>query len=110
MTTKQATHTPGPWRVYEDQRGDNTLIVDRAGDLIATTTYSPMGIETDVVNARLIAEAPEMFEELEAIMALGKAILSMTYEQTMNAKSMLPWRSLVERIQDSIAKVKGEPR
>jgi hypothetical protein len=79
MTTKAATHTPGPWRIT--LKTDTTHYIESEHFKIGQA-YNKVenGIAAEYVlakeaeaNARLIAAAPEMLEALEGI--LGNAQL-----------------------------------
>jgi hypothetical protein len=60
-------HTPGPWRLQEDDSSGRIVVVaDRIG-LIAILAEHDFGIaesDQDDANARLIAAAPELLEAL----------------------------------------------
>lgn len=58
-------HTPGPWRTRKEKR--STLVCDEYGNQIALIRpVKKYGIEGDTeANARLIAEAPMMYEALK---------------------------------------------
>ena len=63
------THTPGPWKTVLFDNDDRNDIGIVAGGIIAEAFYR---IDDDTyvdveANARLIAAAPELFEELEQI-------------------------------------------
>ena len=72
--TKTATHTPGPWivRSYIDMQhpsclGDDDnrhMIISEGGQGLAHTVG--LNTETDVVNARLIAAAPDLLAACKA--------------------------------------------
>ena len=81
-TTKEATHTPGPWKfvrdsdldmqylathdgVWEDPDGDGHELT--SGDFIAYSRFGSehIPIEVQDANARLISAAPEMLKNLE---------------------------------------------
>lgn len=77
-------HTPGPWAVHDhptdpNQFGHHVTTVD--GLTICSVTYqlpvqTAKGAKeaTRVANARLIAAAPEMFEALDTIGGLSRAL------------------------------------
>lgn len=59
----KTAHTPGPWRAWQP-RGDESVPV-RTDGLGITIAYVHQGAVTDAqANARLIAAAPEMYDEL----------------------------------------------
>jgi hypothetical protein len=79
------THTPGPWRVCDEQE----QILGPEGEIIVWETG------TNEANNRLIAAAPELLEALEAI-ATG------AYDTEGD------WRSwVIERARAAIAKARG---
>ena len=60
-----SAHTPGPWRVYED---DPFVVVAGAGfSICGCEPGNPLDVSSDaaVANAKLIAAAPKLLEELE---------------------------------------------
>ena len=70
------SHTPGPW--LAERHGAVTAVVDGVRRQVASTTPDPLFNDPDaantsaalqMTNARLIAAAPEMLAELEAIIA-----------------------------------------
>lgn len=61
------THTPGPWKVWENPIAWNPAILDSAGNTIATA--SAPSHERAVANARLIASAPDLLAERDALRA-----------------------------------------
>lgn len=67
MKTKNTKHTPGPWKVAED---DSCCILARGKHII--TAHDTDGGRSETGrgsrNARLIAAAPEMLEALETIL------------------------------------------
>lgn len=72
MSNKQVTHTPGPWElslnVHDEDHGEQEYL-----HIIAKKRMSDIGMirlarhkpnrTTDQANARLIAAAPELFEQ-----------------------------------------------
>lgn len=71
-TTKQATHTPGPWvAVGNSEVHDRPTEYDKDGsrtgetpNLVAALGYPHHDAPTLAANARLIAAAPELLEAL----------------------------------------------
>jgi hypothetical protein len=61
-----STHTPGPWRIEEQQGGWR---VEPSGIWIGSSTARPRA--ENEANARLIAAAPEMAEALECLAAMA---------------------------------------
>ena len=62
---KNAKHTPGPWKSYEDDGFINLMVVDAEGYYIAEAMgRTKKNMEA---NARLIAAAPELLEALEKL-------------------------------------------
>ena len=56
MSEKQVTHTPGPWHEYQSEKVTHKFIASKCGESIAKHVPN--------VNARLIAAAPELLEQL----------------------------------------------
>lgn len=115
MTTKPATHTPGPWSVEESDPYiyiETELFGDPPGG-IAPGTYTVALLRDgfpvsspDVVraNARLIAAAPELLEALERI-------ANHEYRSDRRARGMVDVdeiESLKRTARAAIAKAKGE--
>jgi hypothetical protein len=95
MTTQNAQHTPGPWRVADG--GVTHWYIYRDKDEIATTRHEFPNAEA---NARLIAAAPDLLAALEAA-----APLLASYEQSNgdnNASRML------QAMYDAIRRARGE--
>jgi hypothetical protein len=67
MKTQNTQHTPGPWKTFGDER-----VLDEMGSVICNMTgqYSKLAFN-NMANARLIREAPNMFEALEKLAKLG---------------------------------------
>ena len=66
METK---HTPGPWKQYRDSRGNVRIQGNVAGGPVAfiEEMNNTGGTPQDHANARLIAAAPELLEELSKL-------------------------------------------
>jgi len=72
MSEKQVTHTPGPWElslnVHDEDHGEqeylHIIAKKRMSDIgmIRLARHKPIRT-TDLVNARLIAAAPELLEQ-----------------------------------------------
>lgn len=60
-----SAHTPGPWTLYDDSNDGKTNRIEIAaiGKTVARIYHSAP--EEDLPNARLIAAAPELIQELE---------------------------------------------
>lgn len=66
MTTKkEVSHTPGPWRVTEED-GDRELLAANGESLMCDLQYYPWTPASDA-DWRLIAAAPELLEALTMI-------------------------------------------
>jgi hypothetical protein len=61
------SYTPKPWFLYESE--DAILILNVDSDVIAQIDLDTPEITDPVANARLIRSAPELLEELEALVA-----------------------------------------
>ena|SRR5271154_2752933 len=66
-----SAHTPGPWRVGINQRGGAHIVSDEHGLIGETVGGGNCGLQLNeggkaqsLVNARLIAAAPDMLEAL----------------------------------------------
>lgn len=62
MTTKPATHTPGPWRVALD---GSVIKAGKSRSVAGTYGGNHKEDQEAFANARLIAAAPDMLEALE---------------------------------------------
>jgi len=61
-------HTPGPWRVSGDEVPECWIIENGEGDFIAQCEDRRGFVSLDgIVNARLIAAAPELLEALTVL-------------------------------------------
>jgi len=86
MTTKTATHTPGPWSVDGPIPSNPEIRINYAPMSQVATIVNPGEHLTDIeqdealANARLIAAAPEMLEALEQI-AEGRGTFSLDHHQ-----------------------------
>lgn len=59
--------TPGPWRAYQANATSVGDAVWHNGGRWAVSTVHIPNFEQEEANARLIAAAPDMYEELEAL-------------------------------------------
>lgn len=65
-----STHTPGPWRVVPFREGDSPGICSADGVHVCNVDgYGTLG-ETDSINARLIASAPDLLAACREALAL----------------------------------------
>ena len=55
-------HTPGPWHAYQSHKDVHRMISSHDGSIIAKEVHH--------ANARLIANSPEMYETMKAILAV----------------------------------------
>ena len=62
----QPKHTPAPWRVSKN----GNWVIDANDDCVCKVTEITEKVETSKTNARLIAAAPELLENLKAIVCL----------------------------------------
>lgn len=66
----QAKHTPGPWRVRTDTKGDIAHVTSGYETVCSflTTVKSGHGPEQIEVDARLICAAPELLDALKSLL------------------------------------------
>lgn len=91
-------HTPGPWTIDErDYAGVkwDAIIRNRDNDPVACVGMAGYAQNTSEANARLIAAAPDMLEELRDALA------------ALEANFVEP--KLQETIRQTIAKATGDP-
>jgi tRNA G37 N-methylase TrmD len=62
-----SAHTPGPWKVWEEQRTGGPLVfhLDGHARIASWRRSNEHGRTRDRANARLIAAAPELLAALE---------------------------------------------
>lgn len=78
MNAMNAKHTPGPWRVEVDKKGDLGVYADDYG--LICYPVEDMYQE----NARLIAAAPEMADTLRFVLdAYSRVMLSQSYPEVL---------------------------
>ena len=70
--SKQATHTPGPWKVIEPQHGSPTEYL--CVELDAETGYTTL--EMLPADAYLMAASPDLLAAVEALLALVETCAS----------------------------------
>ena len=96
-TDKYEGHTEGPWRTAEgqpyDDEGSHLDIVDANGVLVTETSYFT---DNDHPNARLIADAPLLLEEVKR---LRQGIEEM-------AEYMVAYHEVFPRIKDMAKELK----
>ena len=74
MTSEtRVQHTPGPWKVEDDNMNQATIIRDASDMEVAMIDWArAMGpFDWDEANARLIASAPDLLAALESLTQLG---------------------------------------
>jgi hypothetical protein len=76
-----AGHTPGPWK---HTPGQDTIWANDGDLLIARTDYTrgAMAVNEDEANARLIAAAPMLLQEVESLQATNAALRAALVWQT----------------------------
>jgi hypothetical protein len=96
MKTKQATHTPGPWEVKfeSDPRKEGH-------GLYRIWNIDDRNYEDQKANARLIAAAPTMFQELQRIARYADKQASLSTEE------VTLWAQVRKIALDAIAKATG---
>lgn len=108
----EAQFTPGPWSVVEYGDGDSLAVHDALGDWRVCFMATPSkdgdfeGIEA---NARLIAAAPELYEEAEFLCARLIDLESDILDDEVGRQyygHVAPSRA---RLQSILAKARGEP-
>lgn len=68
MTENQATHTPGPWSINSWQQPTSDIRIGASGtSLAARVPLRDVSINEQLVNARLIAAAPEILGALKLL-------------------------------------------
>ena len=96
-------HTRGPWAVT------NHRDITSGDGVVVESPWSCRGIEEADSNARLIAAAPDMFQELEFLMdyCLEKRTRQYADGSEYEVEVIRSYESEVERIKKLIAKIKG---
>ena len=102
MSDTKEKHTPGPWVAYLSQKDVNRHIACKDGNSIAKEVHH--------ANARLIAAAPEMYEQCKlferSIVELVKRARNCAYaEQTVSDLEELGIDK--EKLREVLAKVDG---
>jgi hypothetical protein len=97
-----ATHTPGPWRVFTTPAGKIIGIGELTGDGVTDARFCLWrGDSAEAeANARLIAAAPELLAAL-------KGILEDDAHTTSLADQRARWTSRMAAAADAIAKAEG---
>jgi hypothetical protein len=102
-------HTPGPWFVLDnraDGGGPTVLVHSGTGDVAEVYGFfvarggSPPPDDFGVPNARLIAAAPELLDELHAQRALLRDLLG----ESMQAGATMAIGNAIERIDAVLVK------
>ena len=77
MTTKQTSYTPGPWHVSHVKVHGRSypVIYDKDDNAIAELYLVVKDEPTSVPNARLIADAPRLYEENQQLKAVNADLL-----------------------------------
>jgi hypothetical protein len=120
-TKTETKHTPGPWRVSEGMTPDTLLVRDdEHGIAQVWAAYRPDGpleVGTKEANARLIAAAPELLEELRNCVRHNADILdnclfpahglkaNLTPEQALWREKIKKWNT---ETRAAIAKATGQ--
>ena len=111
-------HTPGPWCVWnfnDDPR--HVAVGPEAGglavaDIVACNAHGCYTAATEAqgaANARLIASAPDLLAALiDSRNVLSMALPKFGEDSTDNEDSAEDVRGLINRIDDAIAKARGE--
>lgn len=101
-------HTPGPWRVVTDSRGFPQHVVAETYETTCsflTSVKRYCGYEAIDANARLIAAAPELLDELKAVEAhLHAFVEAIEYGGGSASKSA----DRLASVRAAIAKATGE--
>ena len=98
-------HTPGPWKIGAPPPNGEQTIGTQQGLMVAVATTGA-GVPTEA-NARLIATAPELLDELEsAVLQMGMA--AECVESGRHDEAILHLRSHVRQKRAVIAKARGE--
>lgn len=93
-------HTPAPWRYYTEPQPNGCPVIGHGNLMVAVVAHSVNERdqhETALANARLIAAAPDLLDELEYLSAV------------MACHDKTPEEALaLEAAKKAIAKAKGE--
>lgn len=94
-----AGYTPGPWRIHPEYP---EFVSSENGEAdICEVAGWPVEYEAEQdANRRLIAAAPELLEALEAVQA--------HWHHMIGVSSPREWHELNGKIEDAIAKARGE--
>lgn len=86
MKTKTATHTPGPWFVDLRKVGSLWNVASKSNDIALAQQIIGDTLHQDVrsANARLIAAAPELLNELKSIVAWTEEFHAEAMERQIN--------------------------
>jgi hypothetical protein len=97
-------HTPGPWRVKEYRRHSEAVIVNAAGDELATIDLACM--PGAVADANLFAAAPDL---LEACEEAADDVCHAVCPPTWRTKAGQPHNGICSKMRAAIKKARGEP-
>ena len=98
--------TPGPWYTSKP-KGEHRVFVMEGAHRIATVAYGRGSRPADN-NAALIAEAPQLFTELEgALSILERQILTVPVE-ARESKAFQAAEERLYRINNALARARGE--
>ena len=90
-TTTEATHTPGPWRVF-DVFADLEIVTDRKTAHETESIVQFKGQRNSNANARLMSAAPTLLRALiEAQSAIEEATDIMHYEDGQPVTALEGW-------------------
>ena len=107
---KHATHTPGPWQIDDCTPGESTGLRFEVGTKDSVIARTTDGWKEANANARLIAAAPEMYEQCKlferSIVELVKRARNCAYaEQTVSDLEELGIDK--DKLRGVLAKVEG---
>lgn len=102
-----SSHTPGPWTIAKQQTGLRLPVVLLAGKAAVTVQNVTHDLDECDANARLIAAAPELLEELRHTLRNVEAMLHMLplAAPAVERQSLTTW---AERNRVAIAKAEGQ--
>ncbi|MFP4145311.1 MAG: hypothetical protein ACLFV3_09220 [Phycisphaeraceae bacterium] len=101
----EQTHTPGPWRHYQDTKHAPGYIEDESRSYIAAMEFDGAGFDakTCLANAQLIAAAPELLEALRDLRDSVQALHVGADERVLDCVVC----QCLDRAEAAIAKAKG---
>ena len=107
--TPAAAHTPGPWKVFNDNEFGDVLYVRLPGSKFCNNEiavlYDPANTSR-IANARLIAAAPDLLEAAELALSTAEAWI---HDQLDGTSSLEAEIEKLEPVRAAIAKARTIP-